>query len=239
MKSFLFPAVDIKAGKAVRLVQGDPNRSKTYYENPVEAAGHWASFGFEHLHVVDLDGAFSGEGTNRHLLPDIVNKTGKKIQVGGGIRSVQSAARCLEAGAWRIVVGTLAIEQPIILKELIKEFGEKIAVGVDTKDGKVATRGWVDVSAKLDSEFIQELAQIGVATVIYTDISRDGMLTEPNFDRLKALAELDALDLIASGGVANLDQLKTLRSLGHRIVGAIAGMALYENKIDPLEAAEC
>ncbi len=237
MKDFLFPAVDIRGGKAVRLVQGDPNRSKTFYENPVEAAKHWASFGFTHLHVVDLDGAFSGHGANHALLPEIVRATGMKVEVGGGIRSMEAARRVLDAGAWRCIVGTLALEQPTLLKDMVKTFGEGIAVGVDAKDGHVAGHGWLNTSGQNDLDFVKWLGDIGVDTIIYTDISRDGMLTEPNFDRLQEVADLDAVNVIASGGVATAEHLSSLTMLHPRIKGAIVGMALYEGRIDPASLA--
>ncbi len=235
MKSFLFPAVDIRGGKAVRLVQGDPARSKTFYENPVEAARHWASFGFEHLHVVDLDGAFSGQQSHQSQLAEIVSVTGMKVQVGGGIRSLQALENCLAAGAWRCVVGTVALENPALLREMVSAHGTRVAVGVDARDGEVSGHGWVSGSGKRDLDFVQELAAMGVETVIYTDISRDGMLSGPNIDRLGEIAALDVVNVIASGGVASAAQLWALKKQHPRITGAIAGMALYEGKIDPAE----
>ena len=218
----VFPAIDIQNGHAVRLRQGVKDDSTTYFENPVDAAVKWCDEGAMFLHVVDLDGAFSGKLTNASI-----------IGVGGGIRSEDAIETYLEAGVNRVIIGSKAVEDPEFITAMAKKYGSSLAVSIDAKGDVVATRGWVDGSDKKVLPFAQSMLDIGINTLVYTDISRDGMLTGPNFEMLSQLQQLPFIRLIASGGMSSIADLKKLQAMG--VYGAITGKALYEGKITMAE----
>lgn len=225
----IYPAIDIKNGKCVRLTQGLINEEKKYFDDPVEAAKLWQSQGAKVLHVVDLDGAFEGSPKNLSIIKSIINEVDIPVQVGGGIRSLAAIEALLEAGAARAILGTKALEDKEMLTEAVKRFGDRIVVSIDAKGGYVATEGWVKTSELTVLEFVKELEDIGVATVVYTDIARDGMLMGPDIEGLMAIKQAAAIKVIASGGIsskADLDKLKELE-----VEGAIVGKALYEGKL--------
>ena len=232
----IIPAIDIKGGKCVRLYQGDYSQETVFSEDPVSIALHWQSSGASRLHLVDLDGAKVGEPRHLDIIREIVRAIQLPIQLGGGIRSLETVEQVLRIGVQRAILGTAAAEEPELVKEACHRFGEAIVVGIDARDGYVAIQGWqrrTDITAL---EMIKQMSALGVSRFIYTDISRDGTLTEPNF---KAIAELLAgtnLPLIASGGISSLEHLYRLSQLG--VEGAIVGRALYTGDIDLKEAIQ-
>ncbi len=230
----VFPAIDIQNGRAVRLRQGVKDDSTTYFDNPVEAAVKWADEGALFLHVVDLDGAFSGSLANASIISDICEAVDIPVEVGGGIRSEEAIETYLEAGVNRFIIGSKAVEDPDFMAAMAKKHGSMLAVSIDAKEDVVATRGWVDGSDKRVLPFAQSMLDLGINTLIYTDISRDGMLTGPNFTVLGQLQQLPYIRLIASGGMSSIDDLKKLKAMG--IYGAITGKALYEGKITLAES---
>lgn len=229
----VFPAIDIQNGCAVRLRQGVKEDSTTYFDNPVEAAVKWADEGALFLHVVDLDGAFSGSLSNASIIGDICEAVDIPVEVGGGIRSEEAIEAYIEAGVNRVIIGSKAVEDPEFMAAMAKKYGSMLAVSIDAKEDVVATRGWVDGSDKRVLPFAQSMLDLGINTLIYTDISRDGMLTGPNFTMLGQLQQLPYIRLIASGGMSSIDDLKKLKAMG--IYGAITGKALYEGKITMAE----
>ena len=229
----VFPAIDIQNGHAVRLRQGVKDDSTTYFENPVDAAVKWCDEGAMFLHVVDLDGAFSGTLTNTSIIGDICEAVDIPVEVGGGIRSEEAIETYLEAGVNRVIIGSKAVEDPKFITAMAKKYGSSLAVSIDAKGDVVATRGWVDGSDKKVLPFAQSMLDIGINTLVYTDISRDGMLTGPNFEMLCQLQQLPFIRLIASGGMSSIDDLKKLQAMG--VYGAITGKALYEGKITMAE----
>ncbi len=232
----IFPAIDLKGGRVVRLSQGRKDRETIYFDDPLEPARRFREAGATNLHVVDLDGAFRGLRDNQGILEQLVG-IGFFLQTGGGIRTVEDVERVLTLGVNRVVLGTRALEAPEFVAEMVDRFGERIAVGIDAKDGKVATRGWVDVSKKDAVDFAREVTGLGVRTLIYTDIATDGMLTGPNLNAQEAMGEAlpTGVELIASGGVSraeDVDSLKALfRSKGNP-QSVIIGRALYEGRLD-------
>ena len=229
----VFPAIDIQNGHVVRLRQGVKDDSTTYFENPVDAAVKWCDEGAMFLHVVDLDGAFSGTLTNASIIGDICEAVDIPVEVGGGIRSEEAIETYLEAGVNRVIIGSKAVEDPKFITAMAKKYGSSLAVSIDAKGDVVATRGWVDGSDKKVLPFAQSMLDIGINTLVYTDISRDGMLTGPNFEMLSQLQQLPFIRLIASGGMSSIDDLKKLQAMG--VYGAITGKALYEGKITMAE----
>ncbi|KDR95105.1 1-(5-phosphoribosyl)-5-[(5-phosphoribosylamino)methylideneamino] imidazole-4-carboxamide isomerase [Peptoclostridium litorale DSM 5388] len=230
----LYPAIDIKDGKCVRLKQGKFDDITTYYENPFEAATLWKEGGADYIHIVDLDGALEGVSKNIDVIGKIASKIDVPVQVGGGIRSVEAAKALLESGVSRFIVGTIAIKDRELLKNMVEQFGDKVVVGIDAKDGKVAIDGWENVSSKDSLELAKELQEMGVNTIVYTDISKDGMMSGPNFEVYEMLKKELSLQVIASGGVSSIDDLKKLNDIG--VDGAIIGKALYNGAIDFKEA---
>ena len=230
----LYPAIDIKDGKCVRLKQGKFDEITTYYENPFEADTLWKDGGADYIHIVDLDGALEGVSKNIDVIGNIASGLDVPVQVGGGIRSVKAAKALLESGVSRFIVGTIAIKDRELLKEMVDEFGDKVVVGIDAKDGKVAIDGWENVSSKDSLELAKELQDMGVQTIVYTDISKDGMMSGPNFEVYEMLKKELSLQIIASGGVSSIDDLKKLNDIG--VDGAIIGKALYNGAIDFKEA---
>ena len=233
----IFPAIDIKDKKCVRLTQGDFDKVNVYGEDPSLMAKKWADYGAEFIHVVNLNGSRDEIGINDETLSKVAKAIDVPIQVGGGIRDEKRVKELLDLGINRVIVGTMAIENKELLKELIEKYkAEKIVVSIDAKNGKVATHGWEKVSDIDSVDLCKELEQIGVKTIVYTDISKDGMLEGPNFDIYKELSQKTSLDIIASGGVTSIDDVKRL--LDMNMYGAIIGKALYDNRIDLKEVLD-
>lgn len=231
---YLFPAIDLIGGQAVRLVKGDYNQKTVYSNSPVEVAKNFYKAGAEYLHVVDLDGAKSGNTDNISVIADIIKESGLKVEVGGGIRSEEVIKKYIDAGVYRVILGTVAVTDPEFCREMTKKYGEKIAVGVDIKDGLVAIKGWTQVADKTCFDFCKELEEMGVKTVICTDISKDGLLSGTNIELYKELQSKFNIDFTASGGVSSLDDIKALMEIG--VYGAILGKALYTGDINLKEA---
>lgn len=225
----VLPAIDIQNGHAVRLRQGIKDDSTTYFNDPVEAAGKWASEGAEYLHVVDLDGAFSGSLSNAEAIGNICRVVPVPVEVGGGIRSEEAIKAYLDKGVSRVIIGSKAVEDPQFITAMAAKYGHRIAVSIDAKGDMVATRGWVGDSDKSVLPFAEFILSIGIRTMVYTDISRDGMLSGPNMEMMDKLQQLPNIRLIASGGVSGIADLQALQKLG--VYGAITGKALYEGKI--------
>lgn len=232
----LFPAIDLIGGCAVRLVKGDYAQKTVYSENPGEVARSFAAAGAKYLHVVDLEGAKDGGTPNLETIRNIVETGGLLVEVGGGIRSEEVIQKYLDAGVFRVILGTAAVQNPAFLEEMVQKYGEKIAVGVDIKDGMVAIKGWTEVSSESCFDFCEKLQKIGVKTIICTDISKDGLLSGTNLELYKELSEKFSVDIVASGGVTTLDDVKKLADMG--LYGAILGKALYTGNIDLKDAVE-
>ncbi len=235
----ILPAIDLLGGKAVRLTKGDYDTVKQYNPDPLAQAAEFAAAGAKYLHVVDLDGAKSGKTENGALISRIVKSTDMFVEVGGGIRDMQRIEYYLSAGAGRVILGTAAVNDPKLVEQAVKAFGDKIAVGVDVKDGFVAVNGWTELSKLTGEQFVRELADKGVGTVIYTDVSRDGMLSGTNLEAYAALSKI-SIDVVASGGITGMDEIKRLKEMG--VYGAIVGKAIYEGRLvleDCLKEAAC
>ena len=233
----IYPAIDIRGGKCVRLVQGDYNQETVYNDNPAEVAADWQRQGASWIHLVDLDGAKAGEPVNGQLIADIAGSAGIPVQIGGGVRSMDTVQRLLDAGVSRVIIGTAAIENRAFVYEALDRYGEQIAIGIDARDGLVATRGWLETSEVRAETLAKELAERGARTFIFTDISRDGMMQGPNVAAIAALAKACGQSVIASGGVSRMDDLAKLAAeSGSGITGAIVGKALYTGSIDLAEA---
>lgn len=224
----IFPAIDLKDGKAVRLSKGDFNKIDIFSNNPWEVAKEFEKKGAEWIHMVDLDGAKDGKNKNLDVIKKIRETVNIKLQLGGGIRTIETAELLLNLGIDRIILGTAAIENPELLKTLVNKYGEKIAVSVDEKNGKAATKGWVEESNMDAFELCETLKKIGVKTIIYTDISKDGMMAGPNFKAYEKINRL-GVDVIASGGVSTAKDVDILKK--ENIYGAIIGKALYLGNI--------
>lgn len=226
----IFPAIDILDGNCVRLIQGDYNQEKVYGNSPVDMAKKWESLGGEFIHIVDLNGAKSGESVNKEVIRTIAETVSVPVQVGGGIRSLDVIDGYINSGVSRVIIGTAAITDKDFLQKAINTYGDKIAVSVDARGGYVATDGWTDTSDVKAIDLVKELEAIGVRTIVYTDIAKDGMLQGPNFEEQQAIHEATKMDVIASGGVTTADDVTKLRELG--LYGAIIGKALYDGKLD-------
>lgn len=233
----VLPAIDLKAGEVVRLKQGDFERKTVYSQDPLSVAKEFAAKGAEWLHLVDLDGASQGESQNFSVIKKIAAETELKIQTGGGIRKKEDVKRLLELGVKRVIIGTLAVKNPELLAEIIKEFGaESILVSIDARDGRVATSGWLEASERNMLDFAKEMESIGVKYILYTDIGRDGMLSGPDFEGLRKLKAETALNIIASGGISSNQDLFKLAE--ENFYGAITGQAIYQGKVDLKEVLE-
>ena len=230
----IFPAIDLYDGKAVRLLRGDYAKMTVYSENPPEFARKFADDGAEYLHVVDLEGAKDGSTANFEVVRRIVSESGLKTEIGGGVRSEEVIEKYLNAGVMRVILGTAAITQPGFVAEMAARYGDRIAVGVDARDGFVAIKGWTELSEKNCFDFCAELESAGVRGVICTDISKDGAMRGTNLDLYRDLTEKTGLDIMASGGVSTLDDVIALKKIG--VWGAILGKALYTGAIDLKEA---
>lgn len=233
----VFPAIDILGGKAVRLKQGDYDQVTVYNEDPVEQARIFAAQGAEWVHVVDLDGARSGVTSNIEIVERIASEVGLKVEIGGGIREIQTLERLLAAGAARAVIGTKLVTDPQFVRAATARFGDRIVAGVDARDGQVAIEGWREGTATPSEELIAELRDLGVRHLVYTDISRDGVLTGINSAAYARVAEVAGFPVVASGGVSTLWDIKAIRALGDDVVeGVICGRAIYENQFTLPEA---
>lgn len=230
----IFPAIDLIGGQAVRLEKGDYNKKTVFNSDPVAVAVGFKNAGAEYLHLVDLDGAKSGKTDNYNVIREIVNKSGLKVEIGGGIRNIDTVEKYLETGVMRVIIGTAAITNPEFLDEALSKYSERIAVGVDIKDGKVAIKGWTETVDITCEDFIEKMQNKGVKTVICTDISKDGMMSGTNLELYKSLSEKFTMDITASGGVSTLKDVKTLNDMN--MYGAILGKALYVGGIDLKEA---
>ena len=231
----LYPAIDMKNGQCVRLRQGAFKDITIYSDAPEKVAAHWQEKGASFLHLVDLDGALAGYSVNEEVIRRIADTVSIPIESGGGIRSGEAVERMLGLGVRRVIIGTKAAEHPEFLRDMVRTFGEEaIVAGVDAKDGMVAVEGWEKVSSLTASDLCLTMKEYGVRHIVYTDISRDGMLSGPNVEATRKLTEETGLDIIASGGVSCMEDLKCLHEAGIR--GAIIGKALYENRIDLAEA---
>ncbi|MEG0378342.1 MAG: 1-(5-phosphoribosyl)-5-[(5-phosphoribosylamino)methylideneamino]imidazole-4-carboxamide isomerase [Eubacterium sp.] len=226
----IFPAIDIKNGKCVRLKQGIKDDETIYFDNPVEVARRWQDEGAEYLHLVDLDGAFDGKPKNLEVVRDIVRALKIPVELGGGIRDQEIAAMYINIGVSRIIIGTQAVKNLSFIEKLLALYDEKVCVSIDAKDGIVCTEGWVESSNMEVLDLAARLERLGLSTLVYTDISKDGMMTGPNFDMLGVLNAHLNMDIIASGGIASTEHLDRLKEMN--LYGAITGKALYEGAID-------
>jgi len=235
----LFPAIDIRGGNCVRLIQGDYNQEKVYSDSPVTQAQEWEKKGAAYIHIVDLDGAKTGVSQNAGVIKEIAANVHVPIQVGGGVRSMEAVKSLIDSGVSRVIIGTAAISNPEFLKEAVAAYGDKIAVSLDAKNGFIATDGWTDTSGVKALDLVKDLEAIGVKTIVYTDIAKDGMLQGPNFEELDAMNNASSIDVIASGGVSTADDVKKLAA--NNMYGAIVGKALYDGTVqleDLLEVAK-
>ncbi|CAM5457184.1 bifunctional 1-(5-phosphoribosyl)-5-((5-phosphoribosylamino)methylideneamino)imidazole-4-carboxamide isomerase/phosphoribosylanthranilate isomerase PriA [Mycolicibacterium aubagnense] len=233
----LFPAIDLKDGKCVRLKLGDMDTATVYNEDPADQARAFEAQGFEWLHVVDLNGAFKGRSVNSAAVGAILKATKNPVQLGGGIRTLPQIEDWLDRGLARVILGTVAVRDPELVKEACRAFPGKIAVGIDAKGGKVAVEGWAEASSLGVVELAKKFEGAGVAAIIYTDIDRDGVLTGINWDSTIDLAEAVSIPVIASGGLASIaDIVRMTMPDAARLEGAISGRALYDGRIDPTEA---
>ena len=234
-----YPAIDIKDGKFIRLKQGRLDEVTVYGDNPVEIAKKFSEAGAKWIHVVDIDGAFKGKSINQKVILDIKKNSKTKIQVGGGIRTQESASFYLNNGIDRVVLGTIALENPKIIEQLCENYPGRIAVGIDAKKGMVATEGWSKTSTIEVGKLSKLYENIGVSCVIFTDIEKDGLMEGVSLNQLKNLLKNTKLNVIASGGVSSLDDLKKLKSLEKKnLIGVISGKAIYENKFSVNKAVE-
>ncbi|MEM8552348.1 MAG: 1-(5-phosphoribosyl)-5-[(5-phosphoribosylamino)methylideneamino]imidazole-4-carboxamide isomerase [Pseudomonadota bacterium] len=233
----LFPAIDLKGGRCVRLEQGEMDRATVFSDNPGETAARFSRLGFEWLHVVDLDGAFAGESRNASAVSSILASTDRPVQLGGGIRSLSHIAKWLEQGVRRVILGTAAAKDPDLVKEACREFPGRIVVGIDAREGNVAVAGWADATSLSARELALRFEDAGVAAIVHTDISRDGMLAGLNLSETLELAHAVRTPLIASGGFAGMDDIARLNAPEAKVLeGAIIGRALYDGRIDAGEA---
>lgn len=232
----LFPAIDIRDGKCVRLIQGDYDQEIIYNDSPTAMAKEWEQQGAAYIHVVDLDGAKTGDSSNKEAIRAIAASVSVPVQVGGGIRNMEIVDAHIASGVSRVIIGTAAIQNQNFLREAVKKYGDKIAVSIDARNGFVATDGWTELSDVKAVDLLQQLVGIGVKTVVYTDILKDGMLQGPNLVELEMMNNASSIDIIASGGVSTEQDIVKLRELN--MYGAIIGKALYEGKLSLVKLLE-
>ena len=226
----IFPAIDIKDKKCVRLVKGDFDNKTEYEMSPVEQAGKYKDHGFKNLHIVDLDGALTGETVNIDIIEEIVGKFDLKIEIGGGVRNFESIQKYTDAGVEKVILGSAAIKDKNFLKEACRKFSNKIALGLDTKDGYLSVSGWKENSNQLTLDYLKEVNDYGVSRLIFTDINRDGMKQSPNFDETMKVAENSNCPVIISGGVSSIEDIKKAKNLKN-VEGIIVGKAIYDGDI--------
>ncbi|MEM7300053.1 MAG: 1-(5-phosphoribosyl)-5-[(5-phosphoribosylamino)methylideneamino]imidazole-4-carboxamide isomerase [Pseudomonadota bacterium] len=233
----LFPAIDLKEGQCVRLKLGDMNQSTVYNTDPGAQARAFRDQGFSHLHVVDLDGAFAGEAVNGAAVQSILKSTTMPVQLGGGIRTLSHIESWLEKGLSRVILGTIAVRNPALVREACQKFPGHVAVGIDAKGGRVAVEGWAETSDLSVTDMAARFEDAGASAIIYTDIDRDGVLTGINWDSTLHLAATTSIPVIASGGLASMDDIERMCRPDAKVLeGAISGRALYDGRIDPAEA---
>lgn len=228
----VIPAIDLKDGRCVRLCQGDMDAETIYSDDVMEVARKWEQSGASLIHVVDLNGAIDGEPKNLPKIQSILRAIRALIQVGGGIRSMETVRQYLTAGVSRVVLGTAALTNRTLLEDACREFPKRILLGLDARDGRVAVQGWTSVSEVKAIDLLREVSGCSIGAVIYTDIARDGMLSGPNLSALKEIVDCSPFPVIASGGITSLEDLREVRSIGPQIEGVIVGKALYDGKLD-------
>lgn len=233
----VIPAIDLKDGQCVRLLQGKKDKVTTYSNDPAFTARRWESYGSRLLHIVDLDGAFTGSQKNFSAIKKIRQSVKIAVQVGGGIRKIEDVTKLISSGINRVIMGTAAIEDPELLTNSCKKFPGKVLVGIDAKEGMVAIRGWEEVTSLNARELAKRLELVGVSGIIYTDISRDGMLSGPNIDATREMVESVGIPVIASGGVSSIEDIKNLMQIKN-LWGVITGKAIYSNTLDLKEAIQ-
>ena len=235
----IFPAIDIKDKKCVRLVKGDFDNKTEYEISPVEQAAKYKDHGFENLHIVDLDGALTGETVNLDIIQEIVTKFDLKIEIGGGVRNFESIKKYTDAGVEKVILGSAAIKDKYFLKEAYEKFPNKIALGLDAKDGYLSVSGWKEKSNKLTLDYLKKVNDFGASRLIYTDINKDGMKQSPNFDETVKVANTSNCPVIISGGVSSIDDIKKAKELNNKnIEGIIVGKAIYDGDIKLEELAK-
>lgn len=230
----IFPAIDIKDGNCVRLVKGDYSTAHKVAENPIDTARSFEAAGAEWIHMVDLDGAKDAALVNKDIFVQVAKETGLKVEVGGGIRTMEAVDYYISNGISRVILGSAAVKNPEFAKEAVAKYGDKIAIGIDARNGMVAAEGWLDTSDVYFVDLAKEMEKIGVKTIIFTDISRDGTLSGPNLDQLREINSAVSCDIIASGGVSGIDDIIALRNEG--LYGTIAGKAIYTGDLDVADA---
>ena len=232
----IYPAIDIKDGKCVRLFKGRFDDVTVYGDSPAEMAKKWEAQGGEFIHVVDLDGALKGHGVNAEKIKEICESVSVPVQTGGGIRTIEDIEAKLECGISRVIIGTKAVSDSEFVKEAVAKYGDKIVIGIDAKDGMVAVEGWEKTSDFTAVEFAKKMVSLGVKTIVYTDIATDGTLAGSNVEAMREMADAVDADIIASGGIGSLDDILSLKDTG--VEGVIVGKALYTNRVDLKEAVE-
>ena len=228
----IFPAIDIKDKKCVRLIKGNFDKKIEYEISPIDQAQKYKDHGFKNLHIVDLDGALSGETVNLDVIEEIVSKFDLKIEIGGGVRTFESIQKYIDSGAEKVILGSAAIKDKNFLKEACLKFPNKIALGLDAKDGYLSVSGWTENSNQLTIDFLKEVNNFGVSRLIYTDINKDGTKLSPNFGETEKIAEISSCPVIISGGVSSVDDIKKAKNLNNKnIEGIIVGKAIYDGDI--------
>ncbi|WP_026895417.1 1-(5-phosphoribosyl)-5-[(5-phosphoribosylamino)methylideneamino]imidazole-4-carboxamide isomerase [Clostridiisalibacter paucivorans] len=226
----IYPAIDIKDGKCVRLKQGKFKDITIYNDNPVQVAKDWEKKGAKYIHIVDLDGALKGKSFNREIIKEIILSINIPIQIGGGIRTLEDITGYIDMGADKVIIGTKAIEDKRFLNDVLKKYRDNIVISIDAKDGLIAAHGWTSISSINAVDFIVELERMGIKTVVYTDISKDGMMKGPNFEMYSEIMDKSNIDIVASGGVSTIEDVFKLREMD--VYGCIIGKALYNGNID-------
>jgi len=228
----IFPAIDIKDKKCVRLIKGDFNNKTEYKMSPVEQAEKYKDYGFKNLHIVDLDGALTGETVNLNIIKDIISKFDLKVEIGGGIRNFDNIQKYIDAGIEKVILGSAAIKDKLFLKKACEKFSNKIALGLDAKDGYLSVSGWKENSNQLTLDYLREVNDYGASRLIYTDINRDGMKQGPNFMETSKVADTSNCPVIISGGVSSIDDIKKAKNINNNnIEGIIVGKAIYDGDI--------
>lgn len=230
----LLPAIDLLGGNCVRLFRGDFDTAHQVADDPLSTARSFQKAGSGWIHMVDLDGARTGDGINRPVILQVAQNTSLKVEVGGGIRSMDAIDTYLQGGVSRVILGSAALEDPALVKKAVEQYGQRIAVGIDAKNGQVAARGWLSTSSVDYLTLAKQMENLGVSTIIFTDIAKDGMMLGPNFEQMKALRQAVSCDLVASGGIRSLEDLQTLQDIG--IDWAILGKSIYQGAIDLAKA---
>ena len=233
----IYPAIDMKDQSCVRLTQGSYEKVTIYEKDPVKVAKNWESIGAKILHLVDLDGARNGNRVNEPIVKEILKNVNIPVQLGGGIRDTEGVSTLLDLGVSQVIIGTAALKNPSWIREIIKIYGNRILVSIDAINGWVATDGWESVSKVKAIDYIKELESYGLNRIVYTDIEKDGMLSGPNFQIYEELLQEVSIEVIASGGITTLDDIKRLKTMG--LYGAIVGKALYDGKLDLEEVLKC